>query len=103
MTDIFLPFRDKILVEKIEDENKTKTGLVIPEGSVERPTKGKVIAVGDGRMTDEGDVIPMDIKIGDTVVYPKYSGFPVKLNGEEHLILKQDEILGFLNGDNNVN
>lgn len=91
-----VPIRDKIVVKKIEDEPKTKGGLVIPDGSVERPTKGEVIAVGDGKLTDEGKVLPMVVKKGDTVIFPKYSGHPLKVNGEEFLILQESEILGFL-------
>ena len=95
MSDI-IPFRDKILVKKIEDDSKTRSGLTIPDGSVERPTKGEILAVGEGRMTEEGKIIPMPFKVGDKILYPKYSGFPVKIDTEEFLILKEDEVLGFL-------
>ena len=91
-----IPIRDNIVVKKIEDEAKTKTGLVLPDGAVERPTKGEVIAVGDGKLTEDGTVLPMVIKKGDTVVFPKYTGHPIKVNAEEYLILKEDEVLGFL-------
>jgi len=88
-----IPIRDNIVVKKIEDEAKTKTGLVLPDGAVERPTKGEVIAVGDGKLTDDGTVLPMVVKKGDTVVFPKYTGHPIKVNAEEYLILKEDEVL----------
>lgn len=91
-----IPIRNNVVVKKIEDDAKTKTGLVIPDGSVERPTKGEVIAVGDGKLTDDGKVLPMVVKKGDIVIYPKYSGHPMKVNNEEFLLLKEDEILGFL-------
>ena len=91
-----VPIRDKIVVKKIEDEAKTKGGLTLPDGSIERPTKGEVIAVGEGRLTDDGKVLPMVVKKGDIVIYPKYSGFPIKVDAEEYLILKEEEVLGFL-------
>lgn len=91
-----VPFRDKIVVKKIEDPAKTKGGLVIPDGSVDRPTKGEVIAAGEGKLTDDGKVLPMAVKKGDIVIFPKYSGHPLKVDGEEFLILQEDEILGFL-------
>jgi chaperonin GroES len=91
-----VPLRDKIVVKKIEDPAKTKAGLVIPDGSVERPTKGEVIAVGDGKVLDDGKILPTVVKKGDIVLYPKYSGHALKVDGEEYLILQEDEILGFL-------
>jgi chaperonin GroES len=91
-----VPLRDKVVVKKIEDLAKTKTGLVIPEGSVERPTRGEVIAVGDGKMLNDGRTLPMVVKKGDVILYPKYSGHALKVDGEEYLILQEDEILGFL-------
>ncbi len=94
-----IPIRDKIVVKKIEDPAKTKSGLTIPDGSVERPTKGEVIAVGEGKLTDDGKVLPMVVKKGDFIVYPKYSGFPINVDGEEFLILKEEEVLGFFKRD----
>jgi chaperonin GroES len=91
-----IPIRDRIVVKKLEDAPKTKGGLVIPEGSVERPTKGEVVAVGEGRLTDDGKTLPMVVKAGDTVIFPKYSGHPLKVDGEEFLILEEKEVLGFL-------
>lgn len=100
---IIVPIRDKVVVKKIEDDARTKSGLVIPDGSVERPTKGEVIAVGEGKLNDDGKVLPMVVKPGDTIIYPKYSGFPIKVDNEEYLILKEEEILGFLRkGDTDV-
>lgn len=91
-----IPIRDKIVVKKIEDDAKTKGGLLIPDGSVERPTKGEVVAVGEGKLTDDGKVLPMVVRPGDTVIFPKYSGHPLKVSGEEYLILEEKEVLGFL-------
>lgn len=91
-----VPIRDRIVVKKIEDAPKTKGGLVIPDGSVERPTKGEVISVGEGKLTDDGKVLPMVVKKGDIVIFPKYSGHPLKVEGEEFLILEEKEVLGFL-------
>jgi len=91
-----VPIRNRIVVEKIEDDATTKTGLVLPDDAKERPTRGKVISVGDGKLTDEGKVLPMVVKSGDTVIFPKYAGHPMKINGDELLILEEDEILGFL-------
>lgn len=91
-----VPIRDRIVVKKIEEDTKTKGGLTLPDGSVERPTKGQVISVGDGKLTDDGIVLPMIVKKGDIIIYPKYSGHPLKVNGEEFLILDESEVLGFL-------
>ena len=91
-----IPIRDKIVVKKIQDDAKTKGGLTLPDGSVDRPTKGEVLAVGDGAVTEDGKIIPMVVKKGDIVIYPKYSGHPLKVSGEEFLILEEKEILGFL-------
>lgn len=94
----FIPLRDRLLVEKIEDDAKTKTGLVLPDDAKERPTKGKVLAVGEGRVNDDGKLLPMVISVGDIILYPKYSGHPVKLNGDDFLILEEKEVLGTIKG-----
>jgi chaperonin GroES len=94
----FIPLRDRLLVEKIEDDAKTKTGLVLPDDAKERPTKGKVLAVGEGRVNDDGKLLPMVISVGDIILYPKYAGHPVKLNGDDFLILEEKEVLGTVKG-----
>jgi chaperonin GroES len=99
----FIPIRDRILVKKIEDELKTKSGLQLSDDTKERPTKGTVLAVGDGRLNDDGKLLPMVIKVGDTILYPKYAGHPVKLQFEEYLILDENEVLGILKKGDNVN
>lgn len=98
---VFIPIRDQLLVKKVEDELKTKSGLQLSDDAKERPTKGIVLAVGDGKLTEHGNILPMVIKVGDTVLYPKYAGHPIKLNYEEHLILNESEILGIMKEEQN--
>lgn len=97
----FVPIRARILVKKIEDDLKTKSGLVLSDDIKERPTKGKVLAVGDGKITETGTLIPTVIKNNDIVVYPRYAGHQIKIDKEEYLILEEDEILGILRGEQN--
>ena len=100
MTEI-IPIRDRLLVKKIEDDLKTKTGLILSEDTKERPTRGTVLAVGEGAITLEGKILPMVIKVGDTILFPKYSGNPIKVDKQEFLILDEKEVLAILkNGDN---
>lgn len=95
------PTEDRLVVEKIENEQKSKSGLVLPDDAAERPTKGKVLAVGEGRINDDGKLIPMTIKAGQTVIFPKYAGHSVLVDGEEYWILEYKEILGiFHEGEN---
>ena len=95
MTEI-IPLRDFLVVKKIEDAAKTKSGLTISDDAKERPTKGEVLAIGAGRMNDDGKLLPMFIKIGDKILYPKYSGHPIKVDAEEFLILEEKEVLAIL-------
>ena len=92
------PLGDRILVKRVKEEEKTKGGIIIPETAKEKPQEGKVVAVGRGKMTEEGKVIPVDVKAGDRILFGKYSGSEVKIGGEEHLILREDDILGVLEG-----
>ena len=96
---IIIPTRDRLVVKKIEDVNKTKSGLQLSDDTKERPTKGTVLAVGGGKMNDDGKLLPMAIQVGDTILYPKYSGHPAKVDNEEYLILEEDEVLAVLKGD----
>lgn len=89
------PLHDRVLIKRLNEEEKTKGGIIIPDSAKEKPQEGKVIAVGKGRL-DDGKVIPLDVKAGDRILFSKYSGNEVKIEGEEHLILKEDEILGVL-------
>jgi chaperonin GroES len=94
--DKIRPLGDRILVKRIKEEEKTKGGIIIPDTAKEKPQEGKVVAVGKGKKTDEGKVIGLDVKAGDRILFGKYSGSEIKLEGEEHLILREDDILGIL-------
>lgn len=95
----FKPVRDRVLIEKIKDDLKTKSGLIVSQDAQERPTKGTILAVGPGKLTDDGTVLPMPVVVGDIIFYPKYAGFSIKLNNEEYLILEEKDILGIFTGD----
>jgi chaperonin GroES len=90
------PLGDRILVKRIQEEEKTKGGIIIPDTAKEKPQEGMVVAVGKGKTTEDGKVIPPDVKKGDRILFGKYSGTEVKIEGEEHLILREDEIVGVL-------
>jgi chaperonin GroES len=89
------PLHDRVIVKRIEEEEKSRGGIIIPDSAKEKPQEGQVIAVGPGRHED-GKVIPLDVKAGDRVLFGKYAGTEVKLNGEEHLILREEDILGVM-------
>jgi len=90
------PLQDRVIVKRLEEEEKTKGGIIIPDTAKEKPQEGKVIAVGKGKKTDEGKVIPLDVKAGDRILFGKYSGTEVKIEGEEHLIMREEDILGII-------
>ena len=90
------PLQDRVLVKRLAEENKTKGGIIIPDTAKEKPLEGKVIAVGNGKVTDKGEVRKLDVKVGDKVLIGKWSGTEVKIDGEEYLILKENEILGIV-------
>ena len=90
------PLGDRILVKRIKEEEKTKGGIIIPETAKEKPQEGKVVAVGKGKHDENGKLIPLEVKAGDKILFGKYSGSEIKLEGEEHLILREDDILGIL-------
>ncbi|MGC9325576.1 MAG: co-chaperone GroES [Desulfomonilia bacterium] len=90
------PLQDRILVKRIEEEEKTKGGIIIPDTAKEKPQMGKVISVGGGKKTEDGKVIPVDVKAGDKVLFSKYAGTEVKIEGEELLIMREDDILGVI-------
>lgn len=90
------PLQDRIIVKRIEEEEKTKGGIIIPDSAKEKPSEGKVVAVGTGKVTDDGKKIPLEVKAGDRVLFGKYSGTEIKIEGEEHLILREDDILGIV-------
>jgi chaperonin GroES len=88
------PLYDRVVVTRIAEEEKTKGGIIIPDTAKEKPVEGKVLAVGTGRVLEDGSVRKLDISAGDRVLFGKYSGTEVTINGEEHLILREDDILG---------
>ena len=90
------PLQDRILVKRIDQEDKTKGGIIIPESAKEKPQEGQVVAVGKGKVGDDGKIRSLDVKKGDRVLFGKYSGSEVTLEGEEHLILREEDILGSL-------
>ena len=92
------PLRDRILVERIEEAEQRVGGIIIPDTAKEKPQSGRVIAVGKGRINDKGEVFPLDIKEGETVLFGKYAGSDIKIDGKEYLILREDDVLGVLEG-----
>lgn len=88
------PLQDRILVQRIEEEEMSKGGIIIPDSAKEKPSEGKVIAVGKGKLRDDGKLQPLDVKKGDRILFSKYSGTEVNIEGEEHLIIREDDILG---------
>jgi chaperonin GroES len=90
------PLHDRILVKRIEEEEKTKGGIIIPDTAKEKPQEGKVIAVGAGKVLDDGKVRPMDVKAGDRILFSKYAGTDVKIEGEDHIIIREDDVLGII-------
>ena len=90
------PLHDRLIVERIEDTEQMVGGIIIPDTAKEKPQQGKVLAVGKGKMKDDGTVTPLDVKAGDTVLFGKYSGQEIKLDGTEYFIMREDEILGVI-------
>jgi chaperonin GroES len=90
------PLHDRILVKRIEEEEVRRGGIIIPDTAKEKPQEGKVIAVGTGKVTDDGKKIPLDVKAGDRILFGKYSGSEVKIDDEEYLIMKEEDVLGIL-------
>ena len=90
------PVLDRVLVKRVEAGEKVKGGIIVPDTAKEKPMEGKVIAVGAGRLDDEGKRIPMEVKAGDRILFGKYAGTEIKIDNEEHIILKEDEVLGII-------
>jgi chaperonin GroES len=90
------PLHDRIIVQRLDEGEQQIGGIIIPDSAKEKPQQGKVIAVGDGRMTEEGTRIPLDVRSGDLILFGKYSGQDIKLDGEEYLIVKEDEVLAVI-------
>jgi chaperonin GroES len=90
------PLQDRVIVKRLEEEAKTKGGIIIPDTAKEKPAEGIVIAVGKGKTGDDGKLIKLDVKAGDRILFGKYSGTEVKIDGVEHLIMREDDILGII-------
>jgi chaperonin GroES len=90
------PLQDRILVRRVEEESKTKGGIIIPDSAKEKPAEGVVIAVGEGKRTEDGKRMTPDIKSGDRVLFAKYAGTEVKIDDEEHLVMREDDVLGII-------
>ena len=98
----FRPLHDRVVVKRVEEENKTKGGIIIPDTAKEKPQEGEVVAVGPGARDDDGDIIALDVKVGDRIRFGKWSGTEITLNGDELLIMKESDILGVIEGDASV-
>jgi chaperonin GroES len=90
------PLQDRLVVKRLAEEEKSKGGIIIPDTAKEKPIEGEVIAVGNGKFNDEGTLRPLDVKKGDRVLFGKYSGTDIKIDGVEHLILREEEVLGII-------
>jgi chaperonin GroES len=90
------PLQDRILIKRVEEEQKTAGGIIIPDSAKEKPQEGRVVAVGNGKVGDDGKVRPLDVKKGDRILFSKYSGSEVKLDGEEHMIIREEDVLGII-------
>ena len=90
------PLQDRLIVKRLEEEEKTKGGIIIPDAAKEKPMQGEVIAVGKGKVSEDGKAIPLDVKAGDRILFGKYAGTEIKLDGIEYLIMREDDVLGVL-------
>jgi chaperonin GroES len=90
------PLQDRILVQRVEEEEKTKGGIIIPDTAKEKPAEGKVVAAGNGKLNDDGKRVALEVKKGDRILFGKYAGTEVKIEGEEYLIMREDDVLGII-------
>ena len=90
------PLHDRLIVKRLEEEDKTKGGIIIPDTAKEKPIEGKVIAAGEGRLNKDGKKIPMEVKTGDRILFAKYAGTEVKMDGQEYLMMKEDDVLAVI-------
>ncbi|MCD6269081.1 MAG: co-chaperone GroES [Deltaproteobacteria bacterium] len=90
------PLQDRIIVKRLEEEEKTAGGIIIPDAAKEKPMQGEVVAAGKGKVNESGKVNPLDVKVGDKILFGKYAGTEVKLDGEDYLIMREDDVLGVL-------
>jgi len=94
----FRPLHDRILIERVEDKQTAKGGIVIPDTAKEKPQEGQVVAVGSGKRNEDGKVVPLDVKAGDRILFGKFSGAEIKIDNQEYLILREEEVLGIIEG-----
>jgi len=94
----FRPLHDRILIKRIEEKEAVKGGIIIPDSAKEKPQEGEVIAVGNGKMNEDGKVVPLDVKAGDRILFGKYSGTEIKMDDEEYLIFTEEDVLGVVEG-----
>ena len=92
------PLHDRIVVKRVEAKETVRGGIIIPDTAKEKPQQGKIIAAGKGKVNDDGKLTPLDVKVGDRILFGKYSGSEIKLDGEEHLIMREEDILGVIEG-----
>ena len=92
------PLHDRVIIKRMEEERMSAGGIVIPDSATEKPARGEVVAAGNGKITDSGDVRPLDVKVGDTVLFGKYSGTEVKVEGEEYLVMREEDIMAVIEG-----
>jgi chaperonin GroES len=90
------PLQDRIIVKRIEEEEKSKGGIIIPDTAKEKPQEGKVVAVGKGKVNEDGKITPLDVKVNDRVLFGKYAGSEVNIDGHEHLIMREEDVLGII-------
>lgn len=96
MSESIRPLHDRVVVKRLEEETKSAGGIVIPDSAKEKPMRGKILAVGTGKVSAEGKILPLDVKVGDVVLFGKYSGTEVKLNDSEMLVLREEDIMGVI-------
>ena len=94
------PLHDRIIIQRLDEGEQTVGGIIIPDSAKEKPQRGKVIAAGNGKSNDDGKRLPLDVKAGDTILFGKYSGQEIKFDGEEYIIMREDEVLGVIDGAN---
>ena len=98
MATKFTPLHDRILVRRVEEEGTTRGGIIIPDSAKDKPQEGEVISAGKGKISEEGKVRPLDVKEGDRILFGKYSGTEIKLDGEDYIIMREEEVLGVISG-----
>lgn len=90
------PLQDRVIVKRIEEEEKTKGGIIIPDTAKEKPQEGRIVAVGKGKVNEDGKITPLDVKVNDRVLFGRYAGTEINIDGEEHLIMREEDILGVI-------